>query len=296
MEFGLLFDIGISGLIMGGIYALIAIGLNLQYGLMRILNIAHGELVMLGAYITFSLYSGLGINPLLSLVVSGPAIFLLGLLIHRLLFQHMLETSHSLEVLEGDSLLVSFGLMFIIQNLALMIWGADLRGYAYLNEPVAFLGAVFPANRFLAFSVAILLSVGFYLFLRFSLAGKVVRAVMQDKVGCQLIGVRIFKVHRICFGLGVAMAAMTGSLLSMVFDLSPSMGLPFTVTGLIVVVLGGLGSISGSLIGGLILGVVESLGAYFTSPDLKIVISYTVFIAILLIRPNGLLGVRGRGD
>lgn len=290
MEFGLFFDITMSGLIMGGIYALIAIGLNLQYGLMRILNIGHGELLMLGAYITFSLYSWMGLDPIISLLFSGPILFLLGLSIHKLLFRRLIQASISVEILEMNSLLICFGLLFIIQNVALIIWSADIRGYSYLAYPINFLGGVFPANRFVAFSVAILFSVGFYLFLRFSLAGKVVRAVMQDKIGSQVIGVRVFKVHSICFGLGVAMAGITGSLLSMVFEITPFMGLPYTVEGLIVIILGGLGNILGSLIGGLIMGVVESTGSYLTSPDLKMVISYSVFIAILLIRPKGILG------
>jgi len=275
---------------MGGIYALTAIGLNLQYGLMRILNIGHGELVMLGAYITYSLYSRLGLDPMISLLISGPTIFLIGLSIHRILFRPLIQVSVSLEVLEVNSLLISFGLLFIIQNLALIIWGADMIGYTYLAYPIKFLGGVFPANRFIAFSVAILFSLGFYLFLRFSLAGKVVRAVMQDKIGSQFIGVKIFKVHSICFGLGVAMAGITGSLLSMIFEISPFMGLSYTVEGMIVIILGGLGNILGSLIGGLIIGVVESIGSYLTSPDLKMVISYSIFIAILLIRPKGILG------
>lgn len=279
-----------SGLIMGGIYALIAIGLNLQYGLMRILNIGHGELLMLGAYITFSLYSWMGLDPIISLLFSGPILFLLGLSIHKLLFRRLIQASISVEILEMNSLLICFGLLFIIQNVALIIWSADIKGYSYLTYPINFLGGVFPANRFVAFSVAILFSVGFYLFLRFSLAGKVVRAVMQDKIGSQVIGVSVFKVHSICFGLGVAMAGITGSLLSMVFEITPFMGLPYTVEGLIVIILGGLGNILGSLIGGLIIGVVESTGSYLTSPDLKMVISYSTFIAILLIRPKGILG------
>jgi branched-chain amino acid transport system permease protein len=275
---------------MGGIYALIAIGLNLQYGLMRVLNIGHGELLMLGAYLTYTLYTTLGLNPIISLFFSGPVLFLVGLLIHKLLFRRLIQGSMSLELLEMNSLLISFGLLFIIQNVALIIWTGDIRGYSYLNQPISLLGGVFPANRIIAFSIAIIFSVGFYLFLRFSLYGKVVRAVMQDKIGSQLIGVRIFNVHSVCFGLGVAMAGITGSLLSMIFEISPSMGLPYTVEGLIVIILGGLGNILGSLIGGLIIGLVENFGAYLTSPDLQMLISYATFIAILLIRPKGILG------
>ena len=134
-------DVVIGGLIMGGIYALIAVGLSLQYGVGRVLNVSHGEFIMIGAFATWSLYTLLGISPLLSLVICGPVLFIIGFLIHRTLFQYLRSESESIGAFADSSLLASFGLLFIIQNVALLIWKADIRGYSYLNSPVSILGA-----------------------------------------------------------------------------------------------------------------------------------------------------------
>jgi len=184
----LLFDILVTGLITGGIYALVALGLNLQYGLMRVLNVAHGEFVMLGAYATYSLHTDWGANPLLTLLVTGPAAFTAGLVIHRLLYARVLAQAEAREALESRSLLLSFGLLFVLQNAALLIWSADLKGYSYLGTPLRVLGAVFPANRVLAAVVALGLSVGFYVYLQRSLTGKAIRALMDEPEGAQLVG------------------------------------------------------------------------------------------------------------
>ena len=235
MTASLLFDILGTGLITGGIYALVALGLNLQYGLMRVLNVAHGEFLMLGAYVTYSLHTGWGANPLLTLLVTGPAAFGAGLVLHRLLYARVLGQAEAREAIESRSLLLSFGLLFVLQNAALLVWSADLRGYSYLAIPLRVLGAVFPANRVLAAVVALGLSVGFYVYLRRSLTGKAIRALMDEPEGAQLVGVNLTRLHGVCFGLGVAMAAVTGSLISMLFELTPFVGLPYTVTALVVV-------------------------------------------------------------
>lgn len=284
----LLFDILVTGLITGGIYALVALGLNLQYGLMRVLNVAHGEFLMLGAYVTYSLHTSWGANPLLTLLVTGPAAFGAGLVIHRLLYARVLDESEARESLESRSLLLSFGLLFVLQNAALLVWSADLKGYSYLATPLRVLGAVFPANRVLAALVALALSVGFYVYLRRSLTGKAIRALMDEPEGAQLVGVNLTRLHGICFGLGVAMAAVTGSLISMLFELTPFIGLPYTVTALVVVILGGLGNVVGSLLGALLLGVVETAGVYLVSSDIRLISSYAVLSLILILKPSGL--------
>jgi branched-chain amino acid transport system permease protein len=286
----LVFDILVTGLITGGIYALVALGLNLQYGLMRVLNVAHGEFLMLGAYVTYSLHTGWGANPLLTLLVTGPAAFAAGLVIHRLLYARVLAQAEGREALESRSLLLSFGLLFVLQNAALLIWSADLKGYSYLGTPLRVLGAVFPANRVLAAVVALGLSVGFYLYLRWSLTGKAIRALMDEPEGAQLVGVNLTRLHSVCFGLGVAMAAVTGSLISMIFELTPFIGLPYTVTALVVVILGGLGNVVGSLLGALLLGVVETAGVYLASSDIRLISSYAVLSLILLLKPSGIFG------
>jgi len=286
----LLLEILGTGLITGGIYALVALGLNLQYGLMRVLNVAHGEFLMLGAYVTYSLHTGWGANPLLTLLVTGPAAFGAGLVLHRLLYARVLGQAEAREAIESRSLLLSFGLLFVLQNAALLVWSADLKGYSYLAIPLRVLGAVFPANRVLAAVVALGLSVGFYVYLRRSLTGKAIRALMDEPEGAQLVGVNLTRLHGVCFGLGVAMAAVTGSLISMLFELTPFVGLPYTVTALVVVILGGLGNVAGSLLGALLLGVVETAGVYLVSSDIRLISSYAVLSLILILKPAGLFG------
>jgi branched-chain amino acid transport system permease protein len=277
-----------TGLITGGIYAVVAIGLNLQYGLMRILNIAHGEFLMLGAYFTWLAATVLKVNPLVFLPVVALALFLLGLGIYRLCFRRIARTAPNADVLEARSLLVSFGLMFLVQNAAYLIWGADLRGYSFLDEPVVIGEARFTANRLVVFGFAVAASLVLIAVLRFTLVGKAVRAMMQSPTGAQLVGIDTAVLHPAVFGVGLALAGVAGALLSMVYEISPAMGEPYTVTALIVIVLGGLGSTVGALLGGFLLGVVEAFGMHFTSPSLKMLLSYGVFIAVLLARPKGL--------
>jgi branched-chain amino acid transport system permease protein len=277
-----------TGLITGGIYAVVAIGLNLQYGLMRILNIAHGEFLMLGAYFTWLAATVLKVNPLAFLPVVALALFLLGLGIYRLCFRRIARTAPNADVIEARSLLVSFGLMFLVQNAAYLIWGADLRGYSFLDEPVVIGEARFTANRLVVFGFAVAASLVLIAVLRFTLVGKAVRAMMQSPTGAQLVGIDTAVLHPAVFGVGLALAGVAGALLSMVYEISPAMGEPYTVTALIVIVLGGLGSTVGALLGGFLLGVVEALGMHFTSPSLKMLLSYGVFIAVLLARPKGL--------
>jgi len=288
MSLTLLIDVVVGGLIIGGIYALVALGLNLQYGLMRVLNVAHGEFLMLGGYVTYSLYTGWGMNPLLTLVITGPLFFGVGLALHRLLYQRVLVAGETPEALESRSVLLSFGLLFVLQNVALLLWSADLKGYGYLSIPLHFLGVIFPANRMVVAAVALGVSVGFYLYLRYSLAGKAIRALMQEPEGAQLVGISLSRLHARCFGVGVAMSAITGSLVSMLFELTPFIGLPYTVTALVVIILGGLGNMMGSLAGGLLLGVVETLGVYFAASDIRPIVSYGVLSLILILKPSGL--------
>ncbi len=286
----LLVDIAVGGLITGGIYALVALGLNLQYGLMRVLNVAHGEFLMIGAYLTYSLHAGWGMNPLLTLLITAPISFGAGLVLHRLLYRRVLAERDAAEALEARSLLLSFGMLFVLQNAALLVWRADLKGYGYLSTPVRLLGTVFPANRLVAAGVALALSVGFYVFLRRSLAGKAIRALMQEPEAAQLVGINLSRVHAACFGVGLGMSAVTGSLISMFFELTPFMGLPYTVTALVVIILGGLGNVLGSVVGALLLGLLETATLYATASDLRPIVSYGVLSLVLILRPSGILG------
>lgn len=281
-------ELAATGLITGGIYAVVAIGLNLQYGLMRIMNISHGEFLMLGAYFTWLAHTVLRVNPLVFVPVVALALFLVGLAVYRLCFRRISRTAPAVEVIEARSLLVSFGLMFLVQNAAYLAWGADLRGYSFLDQPVEIGGARFTANRLVVFGFALGASLVLLAILRYTLIGKAVRAMMQSPTGAQLVGIDTGVLHPAVFGAGLALAGVAGALLSMVYEISPAMGEPYTVTALIVITLGGLGSTAGALFGGLLLGLVEAFGMHFTSPSLKMLLSYAVFIAVLLARPKGL--------
>lgn len=277
-----------SGLISGGIYALVALGLNLQYGLMRVLNIAHGEFLMLGAYLAWMAQTSLGLSPLLMVPVSFAALMALGLAIHRLCFRRLTMTSPNLDIFEARGLMVSFGLMFLVQNFASWMWGGDLRGYDYLTDPVKFGGAQFAGNKLVVFGLALAFSGALIVLLRLTLLGKGVRALMQSQIGAQLVGIDTRRLHPLMFGIGLGLSGVAGCLLSMAYTIAPAMGEPYTVTALIVITLGGFGSMEGALAGGLLLGVVEAFGMHFTNPSLKALLSYAVFIGVLLLRPRGL--------
>ena len=282
-------DVVIAGLLLGGIYALIAVGLSLQYGVARVLNIAHGEFIMLGSFITWSLYTTFGINPLVSLVICGPTVFLIGFLLYSTVFTRLRTLSRSPGAHEGNSMLACFGLLFIIQNVAILIWGADIKGYSFLAFPVNLGGAKFAANRLITLGFALVIGFIFYVFLAHTRLGKAIRASAQDPEAAGLMGVNINHVLALCFGFGALLAGLGGSLVSISYKIQPTMGLEYTMIALIVIVLGGLGSIPGSFIGGLLLGLVGSIVTYL-QPGLSMVAYYVIFMLLLLAKPTGILG------
>jgi branched-chain amino acid transport system permease protein len=282
-------DVLIAGLILGGIYALIAMGLSLQYGVARVFNVAHGQFIMLGAMTTYTLYKALHINPLLSIVISGPVIFALGYFLHWTLFRYLKLKSSSAAVFESNSILAAFGLLFIIQNLAKSGWSSQIRQYSLWNFPVDIGGATFGANRLIALGLSVIFGLVFYFFLARSRMGKAIRAAAQDSVAAGLMGVNINLVLALCFGLGALMAGVAGTLFSLYNPVSGGMGDQFTVIAIIVLVLGGIGSIPGSFLGGFILGIVGSIVTYF-EPSLALVAYYAIFMVLLIVKPTGILG------
>jgi len=289
MSFTLLLDITIGGLILGGLYALVAAGLGLQYGVARILNVSHGEFIMLGAFATYSLHMLLGLNPIISLVITGPILFGLAFLIHKVLFMRLRKKAESAVIFEGNSLLVSFGLLFIIQNIALLFWGPDIKGYSYMSETVDLFGIVYAKNRLFAFLFAVVMGSSFYFFITRTRMGKAIRAASQDVNTAQLMGINTHWVLGFCFALGALLAGLAGSLISMMFEMTPTIGLPYTIIAIIAVVLGGLGNILGSLLGGLILGLVGNL-VMSVDPGLSMIAYYMIFLLLLLVKPTGILG------
>ncbi|MDR2421229.1 MAG: branched-chain amino acid ABC transporter permease [Oscillospiraceae bacterium] len=282
-------NVVVGGLIMGGIYALISMGLSMQYGVARILNVSHGEFIMLGAFFTWALHTAAGINPLLCVAICAPPIFLLGFALHRTIYKRLRDVTRVSGLFEGNAMLVSFGLMFVIKNIALMRWGSSPKGYSFMAYSVEFGGAVFSANRLLVLAFAVCVSAAFYVFLNRSRLGKAIRAASQDAQAAALFGIKINRVMAICFGIGALLAGIAGVLLSMIYQINTAMGMNYTIIAIIVVVLGGLGSIPGSLIGGFALGLIGSVVAYI-EPSLQLVAYYVIIMALLLVRPKGILG------
>ena len=288
-------DIIITGLILGGIYALIAVGLTLQYGVGRVLNVSHGEFILLGALTTYTLYTGFGISPMIAIAIITPVLFVIGYILDRTLYNYLRKRSPTAEAFSGTSLLASFGLVFVLQNLMLLIWDANLKGYTYLNTSVSIFGALYGLNRLLALGVAVGVSVIFFVFIKSTRLGKAIRSAAEDPVMAQVMAVNVKQVLAICFGLGAAMAGLAGILYSMMFELQPSKGIELTIIAIVVVVFGGLGSISGSLIGGFVLGLVTSI-VNFIDPSLSLVAFYLIFILLLLFKPSGILGRQIHAD
>jgi branched-chain amino acid transport system permease protein len=281
-------NIFLGGLLIGGIYSLVSMGLSLQYGVAKVLNIAHGEFLMIGAFVTYWLQD-IGVDPLATVVAVGPVMFIVGFFIYRTVFTSIRLRSAHPGIFESNSLLAAFGLYFIVQNIGILIWGTTPYSYTYLNQSISVGGALFAENRIVAAAFAIVIGIAFYLFLTNTRTGKAIRAAAQDPSTAGLMGVNIDFVLALCFGFGAAMAGLAGSLISTCYALSTNMGLGYTVIAIVVVTLGGLGSIPGSFIGGFILGVIGS-AVSFWQPGLTVASYYVIFIILLLVRPKGIMG------
>jgi branched-chain amino acid transport system permease protein len=283
-----------AALVTGSLYALVALGLNLVYGTMRMLNVAHGDVVMLGAYATFWAFTLLGWSPLLA----GPVVALAGAaggwLLYRGVFRGMLAraTPATAGKLEGNSLLLFFGLSILMQNIAALVFTPNNRAYAALGEVYRIGGVAMTGNRLAALLVAGGCSIAAALFLSRSVAGLAMRAVIERREAASIVGVDVDRVQGMSFAVGFASAALAGVLMSMLEQFSPFSGFPFTIAGFIVIILGGLGNVTGGLLAALLLGFIEVYGVALTSANLRSVLLYGSFVAALLIFPNGLIARR----
>jgi branched-chain amino acid transport system permease protein len=282
-------DVTVAGLMLGGLYALIAMGMSLQYGVARVFNIAHGEFIMLGAMSTYTLFTVFHVSPLLAVAICGPLAFVLGYFVHVVMFRKLQRSAPNQGAFESSSMLASFGLMFVIQNVALLAWGPEIRQYSYMTQTFSIFGAQFGLRRLVTLAFAVGIGVMFYLFLVRTRIGKAIRAAGQDASIAGLMGVNINWVLALCFGLGAAMAGAAGVLISICYPDSAVMGQEYLTVAIIVVVLGGLGSIPGSFIGGFLLGIIGSIVAFY-DPGLTMVAFYAIFVILLLVRPKGILG------
>ena len=280
----------VSGILTGSTYGLLAMGLSLQYGVARVLNIAHGEFVMVGAILTYTLFTGFGINPLVAAAIICPLLFGLGFLLQITLFRGLKARAPSQAAFEGNALLAAFGLLYIISYIALLEFGAWPRRYDYLNYVVEFAGMSLRLNRIVTFAVAVVIGVAVYLFLTRSRMGRAIRATAEDPATAGLMGVNVNMVLALCFGLGALLAGVAGSLISIINPVGTTMGFRNTIIALIVVVLGGLGSIPGSFIAGIIIGIVSSLVTGFWQPVYVVPVYFGILMVLLLARPAGILG------
>jgi len=280
----------IVGIFQGSVYGLLAMGLSLQYGVCRVLNITHGEFVMLGAVLTYTLHIGFNVNPLLAPVILGPLLFAIGFLLQATLFRGLKARAPSPAAFEGNALLAAFGVMYIIEYIARITWSGRLMPSYYLVDIVSFLGMDFVKNQIVTFAIALALGVAVYLFLSRSRMGRAIRATAEDPGTAGLMGVNTNMILAFAFGLGALLAGIGGTLLSMKIAVSTTLGFSNTVIALIVVVLGGLGSIPGSFVAGILIGIVSMLVAGFLEPVLTVPIYYAMLMILLLVRPTGLLG------
>ena len=281
-----------AALVTGALYALTALGLNLVYGTMRLLNVAHGDLVMIGAYVAFWAFTFLSLSPLISLFLAGAIAALFGLALYYGLFRRLLEGGKAAQRLEANSLLLFFAVSVIVQNVAALQFSGTPRGYEYLSEVHRFGNIAITGNRLAAFAVAIVLCLGLMAFLRFHVIGLAIKALIQHRDAAAIVGVNVERVQILTLCLGFATAAIAGGLVSMTEQISPFMGFPFTIAAFVVIILGGLGNVTGGIVAGFLLGALETYGVAITSSAYRSILVYGVFVLILLVRPQGLLGGR----
>ena len=285
-----LLDALIAGLVLGGMYALVALGLNLQYGVARILNLAYGEILVGAAVLAWAAFTARGIAPPLALVALIPLAALFGLAIYRIALEPLVKRSRTRAALETDSLLATFGLLFVVQGVMLVAVGGGYLTYSYLAVPVDLLGSRVAANRLLALGCALGLGIALYLLLARTRIGTAIRGLAVDPTAAQLVGIDVRKLAGWTFALGTVLAAMAGVLVSMFLTVSATMGVLFTMKALIVIIMGGVGNLAGGVVAALLLGLAESLVATFVDPALTLAANYALFIAVLLVRPAGLFG------
>lgn len=286
MSMELLLQSLIDGILMGGIYGLVAIGLTLIFGVMKIINFAQGALMMLGMYVAYWCFALLGLSPYLALPLSAVILFLIGAAIQRGVLQRMAGAP------DHNQLLVTLGVTLFIENLALVLFKPDFRSVTVDELPatISLFNLSIHTTKLIAFICAVLLAIALFYFLKKTYLGKAIRATSINSGGASLVGVNIKKINYIAFGIGAALAGVAGALITPFFYTSPTVGETFILKAFVVVVLGGLGNFLGALVGGILIGVTEALGGVLLPGSLKELMTYVIFILILLLKPNGLFG------
>nr|WP_245248240.1 branched-chain amino acid ABC transporter permease [Tianweitania sediminis] len=281
-------NIIVVGLLLGGIYGLVSMGLNLIFGVIRIVNFAQGELVMLGMYGAYVCYLFIGLDPYLSIFIVVPALFLFGVIMQRFILQP-LQNEPMMQIF------ATFGLLLLLQNVVLAVTRG--QGYTAPSKLSEFVISVGPLNISVVRLVALVAVTAAALFLSWfvknTMAGKAIRAVTQDRRAARLMGINVELAFMLTFGAGAALAGLAGTLLAPIYTMSPQIGGNFIMAAFAVVVLGGLGSVWGAYIGGFIIGLIEAFAGYYLDPALKTAIWFLVFIGVLIVKPGGLFGIAG---
>lgn len=284
----------VFGILVGALYGLAALGLSLVFGVTKFLNVAHGELLMIGGYASFWIFSLWGIGPFLSLPLNILVLSLIGLVLYKLLFVRMVKLDVENKI--KNTMLVGFGLSLILQNLAIYFWTADDRGMttSYSSQAWTFLGVRFPLVRLASFAIAFFCLIALNIYLRKTYTGRAIRATVEDWEAASLMGIDVYKVYMFSFVLGAALAGIAGALVSITFSVNPFMGMHWTLKALVVMVLGGLGSFTGTFVGGILLGVTESATALVIGGNYREIVGLILFLLVLIFRPQGLLGSKQR--
>jgi branched-chain amino acid transport system permease protein len=279
----------LSGLLFGGVYSLIAVGLSLIFGVMRVINFAHGDMMVWGMYLAWLLATRLGVDPYLGFLVCAAVLFGFGLALQKGLVNRILDAPHEMQIL------LMLGVALVLENVALMAFGPEpQRVRSPLSQATVWLGPVFvDVARLLTFGVALGLTMALYLFLTRTDLGRLMRAAADNPYGALVVGADVGRAYATAFGIGAACVGAAGALVSPILPFQPSAGLPLSVTSFNIVIIGGMGSLFGAFVGGILVSVAESLGAVFLAPSMKELVSFGLLIAVLLLRPAGLFTRRG---
>lgn len=280
----------LTGLVLGGMYALTAMGLTLQYGVARIMNLSYGEFLIGAAFASYWLFTGWALNPLAGLAFVIPVSFGISYLVYRVLLTPLVRRARTRDALEVDSILATFGMMFIVQGIMLTMFGGAYFSYSFLAIPVKIVGEVLALNRLIAFGLAVVVGLALYLTLTRTRIGTSIRAVAVDPIAAQLVAIDVTRTSALAFALGGALVASAGVLISMFLTFSATSGVVFTMKALIVVVMGGVGNLLGCLVAGLALGLSEALVATFIDPGLTLAVNFALFLGVLLVKPAGIFG------
>ena len=276
----------LSGILVGGIYALVGIGLTIIFGVMRVINFAHGELLMLGMYLSWIVFNALGIDPFVSIVLVAPALFLFGALVQKVVINRVLDA------LPQNQILLTIGMGLVLSNTVMLVYTSDYRILTTRYSSSSYdLGGISVSQPLLfAFLITAAITTALYFFLLKTDTGQAIRATAQDRDAAQLMGINVGRMSVLAFGIGAALAGTAGALVSPTYYIFPQVGGAFTLKAFVIVVLGGMGSVVGATLGGIVIGVTESLAAVYVAGGLKELVVFVLFLALLLFKPSGLLG------